>query len=125
MKRDFVYESNNIVYDEQYPEGGIKCKNFEICECVLPECWFEYKGKYLCIHCDCMFGSWTSNNYSRTGKGELIIKDNTDNTECPICFEIIEKTIDQPNCDHTLCIECFKKWYYAEDKINTCPLCRQ
>ena len=26
--RDLIYETNNIGFDEQYPNGGIKCKNF-------------------------------------------------------------------------------------------------
>ena len=48
MSRDIAYENNNIVYDEQYPEkdgGGLKCKNYEICEEVLPKWWFvKYEG---------------------------------------------------------------------------------
>ena len=44
MVRDVEYENNNIGYDEQYPEGGIKCKNFEICEDILPKWWYDCKG---------------------------------------------------------------------------------
>lgn len=43
MTRDLEYEKNNIGYDEQYPRetgGGIKCKNYEICEEVLPS-WYS------------------------------------------------------------------------------------
>ena len=44
MERDFDYENSNIEYDLQYTEkdgGGIKCKNYIICESVLPKWWFE------------------------------------------------------------------------------------
>ena len=33
--RDIQYEKVNIDYNE-YPEGGIKCKNYELCRAVLP-----------------------------------------------------------------------------------------
>ena len=28
MERDMEYERDNIGYDWQFPEGGIKCKNY-------------------------------------------------------------------------------------------------
>ena len=37
MNRDLNYEKNNIGFDYQYTEedgGGIKCKNYELCESV-------------------------------------------------------------------------------------------
>ena len=37
--KDTEYENNNIAYDWQHTEedgGGIKCKNHELCESVLP-----------------------------------------------------------------------------------------
>ena len=58
MGRDFEYENNNICFDYQNPEedgGGIKCKNYELCEGVLPKWWFECKGNYLCTNCHMMF----------------------------------------------------------------------
>ena len=118
MERDIEYENNNIAYDEQYSEeagGGIKCKNYELCEAVLPKWWFECKGHYLCINCHMMFGTWKNEEYGiyKTGKGILEI---SDNLECPICFEI-NRGISQPNCDHTLCIECFKRCYYGKEFI--------
>ena len=60
MSRDIAYENNNIVYDEQYPEkdgGGLKCKNYEICNTILPEWWFDCKGHYLCTNCHMCFGT--------------------------------------------------------------------
>jgi len=86
MGRDFDYENNNIAYDCQYTKedgGGIKCKNYEVCQAVLPKWWFECKGNYLCTNCHMMFGTWRSGDYTQTGKGIL----NTfDNIECPVCL---------------------------------------
>ena len=102
MKRDMEYENNNIGFDPQYPKedgGGIRCKNYELCEAVLPKWWFECKGNYLCMNCDIMrFG----------------ILDLSDNVECPVCLEV-KRSISQPNCEHTLCIDCFKRCYYGDE----------
>ena len=117
MSKDLEYEKNNIGYDQQYPNesgGGIKCKNYEICNCILPKCWFDYKGKYLCQNCDMLFGTWLCKptNEQHIGKGELPI---TDNLECPICLEK-KRSVTQPRCDHTICIDCFKRcWNYDND----------
>ncbi len=130
--RDTEYENNNIAYDYQYPEevgGGIKCKNYELCEVVLPKWWFECKNNYLCTNCHMLFGTWGESN---TGKGILEINNNL---ECPICLEN-KRGISQPNCEHTLCIGCFKRCHYGkyneeteeneiEENLRKCPLCRK
>lgn len=122
-EKDTEYENNNIAYDWQYTEeegGGIKCKNYELCEAVLPKWWFECKGNYLCTNCHMMFGTWGK---SHTGKGILKI---SNDFECPICLEN-KRGISQPNCDHTLCIDCFKQchYYQNEENLKKCPLCRK
>jgi hypothetical protein len=108
--RDYEYEINNIAYDDQCTEddgGGIKCKNYEVCDTVLPKWWFECKGKYLCSNCDMMFGTWGT----QIGKG--ILEKNNDN-ECPICIER-KKGISFPRCNHMVCIECFKRCMYGDE----------
>ena len=120
MEKDLEYENNNIGYDHQYTEedgGGIKCKNYELCEAVLPKWWFECKGNYLCTNCHMMFGTWGSGENAHTGKGVLEI---SDNLECPICYEV-KRSISQPNCEHTVCIECFKRCYYGDDDTENEP----
>jgi hypothetical protein len=136
--KDTEYENNNIAYDWQYTEedgGGIKCKNYELCESVLPKWWFECKGNYLCSSCHMLFGTWKSQGQEyKTGKGILEI---SDNLECPICLEN-KRGISQPNCEHTLCIDCFKRCHYDKDEedeedeedeneenLRNCPLCRK
>ena len=109
MNRDFDYENNNIGYDLQYTEedgGGIKCKNYIVCEEVLPKWWFDCKGHYLCINCDMMrFG----------------ILETSNKVECPICLEIKEG-ISQPRCNHSLCISCFNRCYYGDENREGEPI---
>lgn len=114
MERDIEYEKNNIGYDEQFPKeegGGIKCKNYKLCDTILPKCWYEYKRMYLCINCHMMFGSWTGGDgIKREGKGEL---DFFDNKECDICYNIT-LNVSYPNCNHSICINCFKRCFYGD-----------
>jgi hypothetical protein len=125
MERDFDYEMNNIAYDCQYTEedgGGIKCKNYEVCDAVLPKWWWECKNSYLCSNCDMMFGTWTNGTYKNIGKGVLEIRDCI---ECPVCLEN-KKGISYPRCNHFVCIDCFKKCVYIdeEENLKKCPVCR-
>lgn len=95
-------------FDYTHEEGGeIKCKNYELCESVIPKWWFDCKGKYLCTNCDIAFGTWGT----QKGKGILEINDNI---ECPICIER-KKCISYPRCNHMACIECFKRCMYGEE----------
>ena len=127
--KDTEYENNNTAYDWQYTEedgGGIKCTNYELCESVLPRWWFECKGNYLCTSCHMLFGTWKFQGQEyKTCKGILEI---SDNLECPICLEN-KRGISQPNCEHTLCIDCFKRCHYCKDEneenLRKCPLCRK
>tara|TARA_B100002051_G_C16114442_1_gene336851 strand:+ start:209 stop:451 length:243 start_codon:yes stop_codon:yes gene_type:complete len=79
-----------------------------------------------------LFGTWKWQGQEyKTGKGILEI---SDNLECPICLEI-KRGISLPNCEHTLCIDCFKRCYYGKDEedeneeneenLRKCPLCRK
>jgi hypothetical protein len=48
MNRDLDYENNNIGYDDcqnkEEDREGIKCKNYIVCESLLPKWWFDCKG---------------------------------------------------------------------------------
>lgn len=111
--RDFVYEQSHVGYDEQYPDGGIKCKNYELCCRILPDWWYDCKGCYLCIGCDVMFGPWCG------GKGILNI---VDNHECPICLDNNIRSISFPKCNHMVCIDCFKKCWGFEVTMPPEPI---
>ena len=86
----------------------IMCNNYELCDTLLPEWWFECKGDYLCTNCHMMFGTWGD---SFTGKGTLQFLDQVD---CPVCFEQ-KRGVSQPRCDHFICIDCFKRCYYGDE----------
>jgi hypothetical protein len=117
MERDFEYENSNVGYDFQYTEedGGIKCKNYIVCEGVLPKWWFGCKGHYLCTNCHMMFGTWGN---THIGKGTLEL---SNNLECSICLEI-KKCIYQPRCEHSVCICCFKRCYYGDENCDGDPI---
>jgi len=123
MEKDIEYEKNNIAFDWQYPKesgGGIKCKNYELCESVLPDWWFSCKGNYLCSECHMIFGTWGikgSKTLTKTGKGVLDIYDNV---ECPICLDT-KRSISYPNCEHTACIDCFKRCFYGDKDVENEP----
>lgn len=104
LQRDPEYEASNTVYTE---EGyrDIKCKNYEMCKGT-----FDYRMvgssfgipgcknyEYLCINCYIEYGKW------KGGKGELR---RFDGLECPVCLET-KRCIEQPRCEHTVCIDCF------------------
>jgi hypothetical protein len=117
MHRDLEYEKNNIGYDYQYPEGGIKCKNYELCNAVLPDWWYECKGHYICTNCDILFGTWGNGENAHYGKGELIF---SNNLECPICLQN-ERCVSQPRCEHFACLNCFKRCYFLDQSNDGAP----
>lgn len=97
MERDIGYEKDNIGYDEQYPEGGIKCKNYPICGAVLPNWWYECKGRYLCTGCDIV-------SYGKLKFDNAV--------ECPICLNN-DDGLQLPHCAHKICVKCFKRCVYG------------
>lgn len=102
--------NDNIEIEDEFNNKNniyefIKCKNYDVCNTMLPKIWYEYNNIEICYKCNCLFGNW------RGGKNILnqlnIIK-------CPICLEY-KKGISQPRCEHYLCIDCIKRCYYGID----------
>lgn len=115
--RDLDYERNNPgPYDDTGNDSdddgvGVKCKNYELCKCVNPKWWYDFKGHYLCIPCDLNYGTWGDPNggvYS-IGRGALEF---TDDLDCSICLES-RRSVSLPRCRHTLCIGCFMRYFYG------------
>jgi hypothetical protein len=120
--RDLDYEYKNIVYSKKCIDlrlFNIKCKNYEICEKLLPEWWYDWKGTYLCILCSVMFGTWRKEDDFHFGKGILDIGKIL---KCPTCSDVSSKSVTHPRCDHTLCIKCFKLCYYGPEFSKEKPL---
>jgi hypothetical protein len=112
LPRDLEYEANNPAYCTENEIWGFKCKNFEVCGEVLPSWWYDCKEMYLCGNCHQEFGTWSNpeQNVYYTGKGYL---DFADNVECPVCLET-KRGVSQFNCDHFVCVDCFKRCYYGD-----------
>jgi hypothetical protein len=107
-ERDLVYETNNIGFDWQYPDGGIKCKNYNLCEAVLPEWWFNCKGKYLCTTCD-LFG-WNELEFRNI------------NNDCNVCYNHGIEMKFPTDCGHWFCVNCCKKiLFWDETRYHLSP----
>lgn len=89
----------------EYDERQIKCKNYEICEGTLTGC------RNMCIACLMMFGTRSNSTHEsyRTGKLDIL-----DDLVCSACLET-RRSVLLPTCSHTLCIRCFRNYYYNED----------
>ena len=75
------------------------CANGQICGTVnLPE-WVTNFKHGCCISCARQFGK---------------VLAFVGTQECPICMDAGE-CVKQLNCDHYICISCFKRCYYGED----------
>ena len=109
--RDLEYENNNRESDCQY-ENGIKCKNYELCEGVLPPDHYVGFENYVCMTCD------------RSGFGwkELDFVDGDD--ECSICLDVVTRKLKFPTkCGHSFCISCSKNiLFYNECRYHLSPV---
>lgn len=104
-ERDLEYERINTINDE------IKCKNYEICDTTIPVYWFERMGRYTCVGCHMMFGTWGMH----LGKGEHGVLIFMNDLECPICLDT-KRCVSQPRCEHYACVDCFKRCYYGAER---------
>ena len=136
MGRDLEYEQENIAYDEQNPReigGGIKCKNYVMCEGVLPTWWYECKGKYLCTNCDILLWSIKSPTFRNTyyirrvsdgqyltvhgNKKHVFWRDTTEGEREHFYFETIDKIqrVLVSKTNNTLVR--YKEYEHEEDKL--------
>lgn len=108
--RDLQYEQSSIGYDCQYTEGGIKCKNYELCKHILSPDWFSMFGNYICLSCD-MFG-WK----------QLEFKESEE--ECVVCNENVNKQVKFPaNCGHWVCVGCSRNiLFWDETRYHLSPI---
>jgi hypothetical protein len=71
----------------------VKCPNFAVCGEICPQWLFNcHRGR--CIHCKTWFGK------------DLTFPE--EDQYCPICFDT-KPSVVQPNCTHSVCIDCFKR----------------
>jgi len=70
------FNSHSQINEQYYL--NIKCKNHEVCNGLLPDKWFNKRGRYLCIPCETTFGKMSNN------KSDGILKF-ADNIVCLQC----------------------------------------
>ena len=131
--RDERYEQLNIKYNSQYPERGIKCKNYELCQAILPIQYYENNARYLCTFLPVWIYEHKTNYLCSScnlfGWGDLEFKENND--ECDICNEENNKHVKFPtNCGHCFCTQCTRnillydeKRYHLSPVPYGCPSC--
>jgi hypothetical protein len=86
----------NKDYICEYNCSAVKCDNFLVCGEVLPKHLIDHNDFCVSFQCKLSFG-------------KLVF---TDNIDCPICFEV-KMGVKQINCDHKICIDCFKRCHYG------------
>jgi len=79
MSRYSNFENSNLVNNHEY-SYQIKCKNHKVCNGLLPDKWFEVRGKYVCIPCEKNFSKKFNLNFN--GNGELKFADNITCSQC-------------------------------------------
>jgi hypothetical protein len=86
----------------------VKCTNYLVCEKKCPQIVLNYHSG-VCSECNYLFGVW------KGGKGVLSY---LEDLECCICFET-KICVSQPNCNHFICIDCFKMCYFNKNNSNS------
>lgn len=96
-----VYE---YMYECEFKCVAQKCPNFIVCHEKYPECIGECCDG-LCANCDSSYGRWKG--------GPGILTFSVQEIECPICFENSITNVKLPNCDHYICVSCFRVFSYG------------
>ena len=89
----------------------LKCPNFILCQNFVPKIILdEYDG--LCYHCSIAYKP------SKKNKGKLEVFNNKKCEKCNCNAQCIE----QPFCEHILCLECFRLAHFKPGN-DECPIC--
>ena len=83
--------TKNRNFNCKYKCVTFPCANYVVCENLAPK-YILRSNKGLCEHCLYCFG-------------HLVF---SAEDECPLCFET-KVFVKEKNCDHTVCIDCFKR----------------
>jgi len=116
MVRDLQYEQLNTIYDEAYERHGIKCKNYELCQHILPPTAYEGGTNYLCMTC----GDW----FKIGGFGWNELEFRVGEEECVVCTETSNKQLNFPaNCGHWFCVPCSRNiLFWDEARYHLSPI---
>lgn len=108
--RDLEYERTQRAFDSRYPEvEGIKCKNYEFCEALLQDWWWELKENYLCTNCEITWGR------------PLEFREPA---ECAVCYETLVQVKFPGSCDHWFCCNCTRVLVQGKETSDVSPVLR-
>lgn len=85
------------------------CKNYLICSNKSDQEYLDAHENY-CIDCNNLFGKWREKSFTLKFTETL--------ETCPLCFQKNQKCIKRVDCDHFLCVDCFRLVYYGYHKIE-------
>lgn len=115
VPRDVEYEASHRALDSYTREQGIKCKNYKFCGEVLPDWWWQCKGKYICSSCNI---TWCR---------ELEFREAA---ECAVCYEVKPQVKFPGTCDHWFCCSCTSIVLFGKETVPDvspvpfgCPPC--
>lgn len=89
---------NGVCYLTSYEP----CKNYIVCKNKLSQ---NEQGE-ICNDCYHIFGEWRERQ-----RANVEIK--TDCDICPLCQEENQKIVFRMDCDHLVCVDCFRKIYFG------------
>jgi hypothetical protein len=92
-----TYESSDCQHNCQ----PLECPNYKLCKQRFPK-WVGDCCQNRCVNCDIIWGD-----------RNLVFLSVTE--DCPVCLEFKSEHIKFPNCEHSVCISCFKKLNYSYD----------
>lgn len=93
----YSYEINNCPHKCK----PVECPNFKVCGVMNPLAILQCR-RGICANCKMMF-------YEKLTFYKSV--------ECPVCLED-KPGVKQVNCDHTVCIDCFKRCHYGGNNIQ-------
>jgi hypothetical protein len=114
MSRNLKYEKDNLINNEEY-YYCIKCKNHKVCNGLLPDRWYKYRDRYLCIPCEKMFGKLL--NPENKNNGELVFVNNITCLQCNSQSDGVKYPKCEKEKEHYLCLQCFDNNWYAYNNI--------
>jgi hypothetical protein len=89
-----------------------ECPNYVICQNSVPLFMLEFNGG-VCTDCSIRFGRCPEN--PNTSQPVLDMIDNLQ--ECPVCLQSSAIGVQNPRCNHYLCVSCIRTIYWYEDNL--------
>ena len=88
---------DGICYIKSYKQ----CKNYIVCKNNYNE-----MNEGFCIDCFHLFGEWRNRK-----RNKVEVKENKET--CPLCKENEQYIVYRIDCDHNICVDCFRKIYFG------------